>query len=160
MSRLRSYLLSVCAVSLLSSVLPVLLPQGRIRQVIKLSAGVLVMLAVISPIMQLDTERLARSLAMLRMQTEQMQNGIEVGNREILAELIKEDCEAYILDKAEQLGLDLEIEIVMREEGDYPYPVAVTLHGEAAAAERSYMERVIEQDIGIPLEKQEWINDG
>lgn len=158
MSGLQNYLLSVSAAALLMSLLLALLPSGHVKQTAKFTGALLVVLAVVAPVVKLNADDLARSIAMLQMEKEQLRTGVEVKNREILAELIKEQSEAYILDKAEELGLTLSVDITLREEGDYPYPIAVTLWGEAAEGDKMLLERIIEQDIGIVRERQEWKN--
>ena len=78
------------------------------------------------------------------------------GNREIAAALIKEQCEAYILDKAAARGITLEAEIRLSGEGQYPYPTGVTLYGQVSQSDREAISAIIAGDLGIPRESQEW----
>lgn len=160
MSALRHYLMSVCAAALFASFILTIVPEGRIRHIVKLGGALVVIVSVISPLSRLDIEQIAKSMAVIRMDAEQMQTGIEVKNREILSQLIKEQSEEYILDKAEEMDLCLSVEIEMREEGDYPYPVSVLVVGTVSEADQAYLKKIIEQDIGIPVDRQEWNESG
>jgi len=91
------------------------------------------------------------------MDQEQLRTGIEVKNRDILAQLIKEKCEAYILDRADEMGLTLSVDVVMREAGDYPYPVSVVLSGMISESDRLYFKKMLERDFAITPECQEWV---
>lgn len=153
-------MLSVSAAALLMSFVLAIMPEGRIRHTAKFLGALLVVLVVVSPVVKLNAENMARTIAKFEMEKESLRTGIEVKNREILSELIKENTQAYILDKAERMGIAVTVDVTMRDEGDYPFPVSVMLTGRLTPAEQTRLERVIEQDLGIPPECQEWRNDG
>ena len=138
----------------------VIVPQGRIRNTAKFLGSLIVVLAVVSPIVKLDSEDISRTIAKFQMEKEELRTGIEIKNREIISELIKENTQSYILDKAEAMGIELSVDVTVRGEGDYPFPVSVVLKGEVTQAERAFLERMIERDIGISKERQEWSTDG
>ena len=116
----------------------------------------LIMLAVMAPLVELDADTLAQSISELQLELETVRTGIAVTNRDIQAEIIKERCEAYILDKATAMGLTLEVEIQLSGDQTYPYPVGVTLRGQVSESERSTLSNMIAQELGIPEERQAW----
>lgn len=126
---LRSYLLAIVAVSLLTAILLGLLPKGGVRRAAGLTCAMALAVVVLRPVAALDGESLARAIARLEMESEQLRTGVEVKNRELVAAIIKQNAETYILDKAASMGLTLQAEIEMRDAGDYPYPYRVTLGG-------------------------------
>lgn len=156
MSGIKNYLLSMAASAFLLSLVLAVLPKGKIHRISRFAGALLLILAVIAPIARIDADDISQSIAKFQMQTQQLQTGIEVRNREILSQLIKEQCQAYILDKAEAMGVSVSVEISLSEERDYPYPVSVVLQGNVSPEDRGHLERIIEQDIGIPPERQEW----
>lgn len=153
----RAYLLSIAAAALLLALVQALLPQGAVKRTATMAGSLLVILAVLSPLAKLDYDSLARSISKLQVETESLRTGIEVGNRELMAGIIKQRCETYILDKAGQMGLTLEVEITLSEGVDYPYPVSVTLRGAATEAQKRTLTAYITENLGIPAERQEWI---
>jgi hypothetical protein len=157
MMQIRQYLLSVCSAALLSASILSLTPKGRVRQIVKVGSSIVLMIAVLSPLVSLNAEKIAKSLAMRRMDIEQMQTGVEIKNRDLLSQIIKEKSEEYILDKAREMGLELEVDLTMRDEGDYPYPISAKIEGCASDTEKMIVTKIVEQDIGIDAEHQEWI---
>lgn len=153
---MKSYLLSLCAAALLGALAMSLLPDGGIKKTLRLCCALLLALAAIRPIAEIDEETLAESLSRLRMQAETLRTGVEVKNRELVAEIIKQKAETYILDKASSLGLRIEAEVTVEEETSYPYPAAVTLTGWAETWQKSELGAYITQTLAIPKESQIW----
>ena len=156
MNSIKSYLLHVASAGFLLSLILAVIPKGRVQQIAKFVGGLVLILTVITPVMKLDTDDLARSISRFHMTAQQDRTGIEISNRNILAQLIKDQCQTYISDKAEALGFEVSAEITLSEEGDYPYPVSVVLRTDASQKERDHLENIIVQDLGIPPERQEW----
>lgn len=152
-----AYLLSVASVALFVALTQSLLPKGGIRRVAGFVGGLVLLLAVVSPVAKLEYADLARSIARIRIETEQTQTGVITGNREILSELIKQRCEAYILEKARELEISAEVSVTLDETEDYPYPISVILKGSFTQTQRETLTAVISQDLGIPARRQEWI---
>ena len=115
-------------------------------------------LTTLSPVMKLDPEQLAKAIAHLQIETENLRTGVEISSRELQGDIIKQQCETYILDKATAMGLTLEIEIQLHEDGQFPYPTGVVIRGSWTVAEQAALSAVITQDLGIPEERQEWIS--
>lgn len=70
-------------------------------------------------------------------------------------DIIKQETEAYILDKAGlyQLKLDVEVEL-----GDCePVPASVRITGPASPYARTQLQKTITDELGIPKERQQWI---
>lgn len=152
----RNYLLSIAAAGLLLSLVQAILPKGAVKKTAVMAGSLLLILTVLSPLAKLDYEEIARSISRIRMETETMRTGIEVGNRELMAKIIKQDCETYILDKAEEMGLDLQAAVTVSGGTAYPYPTAAVLEGDASAAQKQALTRFIAENLGIPEAQQQW----
>ena len=92
-----------------------LCPEGRPKRVLRAACGVVMAAALLSPVAALDTEALPKAMARYseaaRRQAESAAESADRLNRTI----IESECEAYILDKAAQLGLDgLRAEVTAR----------------------------------------------
>ena len=60
------------------------------------------------------------------------------------------------MDKAASRGVSLLVEIRLSEDGSYPYPAAVTLRGHVLEHDREAISAIIEEELGIPKDSQEW----
>lgn len=153
---LRSYLLGVTAAALLGALCMGLLPKGSIRRSLGFCCAMLLALTMIRPLLKLDSKSLAQSIARLQMQAETARTGVEVKNRELVAEIIKQSAETYILDKASSMGLEASVEVTVEGEMTYPYPAAVCITANAAEAQRKQLGSYISENLAIPAERQTW----
>jgi hypothetical protein len=69
--------------------------------------------------------------------------------------IIKENLEAYILDKASALQLDVDVDIVLTEDLP-PAPDSVTIIGNASPYNKQVFQAFLVEEIGIPKEQQIW----
>ena len=73
--------------------------------------------------------------------------------REELGKLISQQTEAYILDKAGELGLEVTVRVETRTEGNgIPVPWSAELTGSWSQA----LASALETELGIPAERQVW----
>ena len=70
-----------------------------------------------------------------------------------MAAIITQQTQSYILDKADTLGVCLEVGVELNEE---MVPWRVTMAGEASPYARQRLEGIIQDDLGIPAERQVW----
>ena len=72
--------------------------------------------------------------------------------------IIEREFEEYILDKASETGVFLEsADVTMNwDENGYWYPCEVTLVGELSTGDRNRLSAVIESELGIPTDRQNW----
>lgn len=153
---IRTYLLSVIAASVLTVLVRSVVPDGAVKRAASVICGVLVMLCALSPLLSIDSEQIAQSIWRTQMQTEALQTGVEVKNRALVSDIIKEKTQTYIWDKAASIGLDVTVEVEMRDDGEYPYAYAVTLTGIAGEAQRRTLTQTISENLAIPAERQTW----
>ncbi len=155
---LRSYLLSIVAVALLSGILLSLTPTGPVRRTLRFICGLLLLLAALGPVARLDVERLAEDLSELRLQAGERANEMEDGSIELMEALIKEQTEAYIWDKAALLGVTLmRVEVETGTEEGYPCPRAVSITANCTAEQRRKLTELIERELAVPSSEQEWL---
>lgn len=75
---------------------------------------------------------------------------------EALREIIKREAEAYILDKAGSYQCELSVEVSVGN-GDVPVPESVRISGNVSPYARSQLQKLLEDELGIPKEQQLWI---
>lgn len=156
MEEIRAYILSVTAGAVLCALVSVLAGKGTTTAaLLKLMTGVVLAAIVIHPLADFSAVNLDRYLDALDLDA---QAAVEAGtsaSRDAAEARIKDGLEAYILDKAAQLSLELSVEITLTDDGSM-VPAAVVLEGTASPAARSRMESILAEELGIPTEAQTW----
>lgn len=156
---LKQWLMGVTAAALLVAVAESMMPKGPVRRLGRLTGGLVMLLAVLSPILKLDGDALSRALVEYQFPMEDTQT-MATANAALLKELIVERSDAYISDKAEGLGIQCVVTVETREgEDGYPIPCAVKIEGDLTQEQRSSLTRRIEADFAIPAECQTYCTE-
>ncbi len=157
MEGLQQYLLSVTGAAMICGVVLRLLPQkGTAATMGKMLAGIFLAFTVIRPLGAFQIGKLEDFTADLQAEAADAVAAGQADTVSSLQSIIKDQCEAYILDKAHDLGLQLTVEITLSSD-DLPVPVAVRLQGNAGPYARSRLETILQDDLGISKEHQVWI---
>jgi len=83
-----------------------------------------------------------------------VQEGKEA-SQDRISSIIKAQTQAYILDKADRMGLEISVEVEL-DDSSNPVPCGVVIRGAAAPYAKEVMRTYIEDNLGIPKEKQQW----
>lgn len=150
MSGLREWLLGLLAAAMLGMVCQGL--SGEDSPVLRLTTGLVLLLVLCSPVVSFDLGDVSQLLAETRAEAE----AITADTDAALAARISEQTEAYILDKAAEMGLALSAEVTVAEGEYYPYPAAVALTGRTTTAQRADINRWIREDLAIAEEDITW----
>lgn len=154
---ISKYLLSVIAAAILCGIATSLLGQkGALGTAVKFLAGIYMTLTVIAPWGQLRMEELNQWKEQITVDAEQITLSGQNAARDAMAESIIANTQAYILEKAETLGADLTVE-VMLDDSPIPVPDGVRIRGNISPYNREKLGSIIERDLGIPTEAQTWI---
>ena len=155
---LREWVLSLTGAALLAAFALALTPEGRVRRVVRLLAGVVLALALLRPIAEFDFDSYAASLAVGRDAAALAQSGWEDPGRRLERRLIENECAAYISDRAAELGLRVEAVSVTAKWGDALcwYPYEATLRAGQDAPARSALALRLETELGIPAARLHW----
>lgn len=153
---LKNYLLSLCAAAFLTTIAASLLPKGGIRRVLGICSAMVMAITALRPFVSLNANTLSQSIAQLEMQAEAARTGIEIENTELIAAIIKQNAQTYILDKAKSIGLDADVEVTVKTDAAYPYPASVVLYADATAAQRKQLGTYIAETFAIAEEEQAW----
>ena len=156
MDAIRKYLISLCAAALLCALVRALVPGGRMKKLCSLLCGIFLMTAALSGISGWQLSDFAQELSKMQVAAEQARTGVEIRNREALCAIIKSKTEAYIWDKADEMGVALEVEVETRDLGSGPYPWRATLTGTCGGEKRTALTQYIEENLAIPEARQVW----
>jgi len=156
LSGLNGYLISVSAAALLVSLVSSLITNAKIKQVALYTGNLILLLAILSPLVTIDQNRIMDAVRDLQREIEAGPTEPTFGNDETMERLIIEQCRAYILDKAAELGADVDVTIFVAETDGIPYPSSASVAGTYSPYAREKLSDILEEDLGIPLWKQEW----
>ena len=159
MDLIRSWLIGITCAAMLVALAESLSPNGAVRKIGRLTGGLVLLIAILQPVMKLDMRDLSGLLAQYRMEAGGYSQDLEKENKKLMKSIIEEQTGAYILDKAEALGIEgceVSVEAVVSGEGEYPVPEAVTVIGALTESQRSALSRQIEAELAIPAERQIW----
>lgn len=156
MEVLRSWISSLVAITLLISLLQALLPDGGVRRVASLVSGLILLAVLLRPALDLNALNVRLDWEAKREALLEQQKAWEQDTTSALTERIAEQTEAYISDKAAEMGLDAEsyVEVFCREDG-----VLIPSRVELSIPYSEPLSTCIKQDLGIPAERQVW-NEG
>ena len=156
MASARQYVISVTAAAIACAVVLSLSPKGAAHGVLKMLCGIFLTFTVLSPISRIDFGELIEDFTLrYDLDGEAAAAFGEELSRDAMADIIKAETEAYILDKAAELNATLEAEVTVSD-ADTPVPVAVALRGEVSPYAKQRLAAIIEEDLGISKEDQLW----
>lgn len=156
MESLRTYLIGLVAAAILTGIVTQLMgDKGTQGALIKLISGLFLVFTVIAPISNIDLSGLRDFSADFSEAGEEAALIGEDITRESLAAVIKQRSEAYILDKAAGLDVELEVDVTVSDD-KMPVPSAVLIRGKVSPYAKARLQSIIVQNLGIDKEKQIW----
>ena len=155
MPRLGSYALSVISAAIIAAIISSFFDEkSGTAGIIKLVSGLFLTFVVISPLTKLDFSDVNAYLEQFALEGEESAAVGENLAHEAEADIINSRVQAYILDKADLLGAQLDVEVVLDRNN---IPVSVKLEGDISPYAKAQMAETITEDLGISKEQQLWI---
>lgn len=152
----------ICALSILCGVLCSMMPDGSVKRVAGILCSCVLIITAISPLRDLDFDYYARLITNYReREAEIARRGDEISER-LNRTVIQAECEAYISDKAEKLGLTIEsAKVELEWSADSAWvPYSAKISADITPAEREKLADVLLAELGIQPERVEWIDSG
>lgn len=148
----------LCGLSLFCGIALGLMPEGGVKKAASIACTVVLIMTVLLPLGTLDLSRYSLELAKYREMGEQLEEkGSEVRDS-MSRTVIEQECEAYIMDKAEVLGIEVDsvkVRAFWSNEGVW-VPETAEIRSSCAEREKKRLSDVIFAELGIPAEKQNW----
>ena len=150
------YLLSLVAAATLCGIATSLLgDKGTLGTVIKFLAGIYMTLSIVAPWGQLQLGELADLKDQIAADSERVSLSGQNAAKDAMAQSIIANTQSYILDKAENLGVQLNVEVLL-DDSAIPVPIGVRIRGNISPYNKEKLSTIIETDLGIPTEAQVW----
>lgn len=156
MGSIREYIFSVASAAVICGILnPLMEKKGSAGSLGKLFCGVFLAITLIRPFTDISFGALTDWLDESNAEASAVVMDGEQTLNDSMREVIKNKCEAYILDKAASLGVDVQAEVGLDPEKPYA-PVSVIVVGSVAPYKKAALEDILTQDLGIPKEQIQW----
>lgn len=154
MDAIRRYVITLTAAAMLCALVKAI-TAGRKGQekILSLVCGIFLLATALGPLGLLRLPDLSDPTAQVQAEAGRMASQAEDETKRQMAAIISEEAASYILDKADALGLQLEVQVELDAE---LLPCGVRLQGAASPYARSQLSGQIETELGIPKERQVW----
>ncbi len=153
---IKEYLLCVTAAAILCAIIKAIIGnKGTLSTMVKLLTGLFLAITAISPWAKLDNFDISSFTTDYSWDVREAVAQGEQMASESVRSIIKEETEAYILDKAAYLELSITVDVTVSE-GDLPAPSAVTITGNASPYAKRVLTQYIQEELAIPEENQIW----
>ncbi len=156
MEHIREYLISVTAAAILAGIIRSMAGEkGSTAGILRMVCGIFLAFTVMGPFtdIQLQDSSLLH-LDVMDHAGAAVEDGLDYAQR-AMARLIKTRTEAYILDKALAFQAQITVEVSVSDD-ETPIPIACTVTGNLSPYAKKQLMRIIESDLGIPKEAQQW----
>lgn len=153
---MKAYILSIIISAVISGMVSSFLDYKKASgKIIHILTGIFMTITVLSPLKKITFYELTEYFDNISATASIYVNEGKLFKQENTAVIIKQSTEAYILDKAKNMGLDVSVEVELNE--DNSVPCGIIISGEAAPYERDVLCDYIYDTLGITRENQQWI---
>ena len=133
-----------------------MLPEkGAVGRIAGLLCRILIVVTILVPLSDIQFSNIPNYLENISGDA-----GVYVEEGKLAAEkqtmdIIKEQTEAYILDKANRMDLEISVEVELDDHGNVPCSVVVV--GNCSPYAKEVLGAYIEDNLGISKENQKWM---
>lgn len=156
MDWIRNYLISVIAAAAVCGICISLTKKNKsCGNIIKTLGGILLAITMIAPLAKVRLGELTDYFSEMSVDGGSIAEEGSVAAYNEMATGIKQTVETYILDKADTLGAQINVDIML-DRGSVPTPWSVKINGSVSPYDKRVLGEYISDRLGIPEERQEW----
>lgn len=153
---MKEYILGIIAAGIICGIVQNLVSSKTATgRILRLLTGILMVITILSPVVNVSFTNISDYLDEINTQGDIYANyGSAMANESVCA-IIKDQAEAYILDKADRMNLDISVEVALDEHNN-SVPCEVTIAGNLSPYAKEVLGSYIEENLGIAKEYQRW----
>jgi stage III sporulation protein AF len=154
----REWVRAIAGTAMICAAASALTPKGKVRNVVRLVCGVVLIIALLNPLLGKSLPGLSLDMAEYRKRAEDIIGAAEEKENGLSRSIIEDELAAYILDKAKSLDVEVwsvEVSAKWGDEGCW-YPYEVYIIAELPLREKYLLSNSIEAELGVPEERQYW----
>lgn len=156
----ESWIYAIIGTAAVCAVCSSLTPEGRVKKATELVFGIVMIIAIISPLKALDFEVYSVSAEKYKLRSEELVAEGNEARENLDRRIIEGKYAAYILDKAENAGVTpISAVVNCRWSNDgywYPAGVEVTLASQSDVEKCKAVKSAVEAELGIDVSHQIW----
>ncbi len=153
---MKDYILAITVAGLACSIAGSLINNKTATgKLLRLLTGIFLVITIVSPIANISFRNITDYFNDLTVQGDLYADSGKTQAEESMCAIIKEQSEAYILDKAERMGLDIGVEVAL-DDSNNSIPCEVTITGNLSPYAKGILGSFIEEKLGIAKEHQRW----
>ena len=154
---IKDYLLSIVAVAIFCSVTKALIDnKTAIGRIVQMLGGILLAITIISPVLNISFRDISDHFGDLSAEAQQFVSDGKIASQESVNAIIKERMEAYILDKANRMDLQIAVEVEL-DATNNSIPCGVVFTGSVSPYAKEILCEYVEDNLGITRENQKWM---
>ena len=154
MAEWKPYIFSIIAAAVCCGIISQILSDSKSNAIIHLICGTILAIFILQPLSEISPEDLPISLPVDNDTAEYWAYQGETKAKEARAEYIKATCETYILDRARQLGGEIQVQVFLDEN---LIPAFTEIEGTLPPSKQTQLQNILTEELGIPKENQTWI---
>ena len=156
MSSLGRYIFTIIIAAILTGVLQTILPGKSLSStMVKLTTGIFMVLVALSPLVKVRLDNTLDYISNVEIDASAIISEAEMNSKKETEKIIAQNTEAYILDRASELGADIEAKIEFQEDVLF-VPLRVKITGYVSPITKRRLVSIIENDLGISEDLQIW----
>lgn len=153
MDELRQYAVSIVTAAIICSIVLSLMRDGVYKDLIRFLCSLILVITVIGPVSNWKIKENFLSFEEVLADKQSRVSDGEKMAQQATAEIISSELQAYILEKAEQMGVSLSVEFTLAENN---LPVSARICGEISSEDQAELSHILTEDLGISKENQQW----
>ena len=153
---MKNYIISIVLCGIVCAIAGAMLDKKTATgKLIKILTGILMCVTLLTPLTKISFQNITDYFDDLSWEAETYSQDGKNTAQTTMRTIIKSQTEAYILDKAKSMGLDVAVEVELDDNNSVP--CRVTINGEVSPYVKRVLEAYLEETLGIAKENQRWI---
>ena len=152
---MKNYIISIIVAGIICAITDLLLDKKTSAgKIAKILTGILMTVTIITPLTNISFKNISNYFDSLSLRADGYVEEGKNAAQNSICEIIKTQTEAYILDKAKSMGLDVSVEVELDDNNSFPRGVTIT--GIISPYAKGLIASYIEDTVGITKENQQW----
>lgn len=157
MNEIGAYFVAISSAAIISAIVKAVVGEKSVAgKMTRVVCGLFLAVTVLQPLVEIRIPDLTKYWESFSYTTQQSVMDAVNDSDTTLAQLIKDKSEAYILEEAKRLELDIGVEVKL-DGDDPPKPEQVILSGNVSPYKKRLLSQYITNNFEIIEENQEWI---
>ena len=157
MNAIGEYVIGICAAAVICAITLCFAEKGPMQPLLKLICGLILTFSLVDPILNLQSGDFSDLGIDFRSDAQEAADYGKQQAEKGVRQIIKEETEAYILDKASELNLEISVSVSLSDQA-LPVPESVVISGTVPPYGKSRLSRILTRELGIAKENQQWIS--